>query len=228
MCLGLHFFFFFWFTNTHFFDEILFKFNDFADRNSTKPKLSLINKESLNRILQAEVYVNKADGQLWVAHLILGYTPLSLAFQAPKYVIKARDSQLHRISVAYQGFVVPEGIPIPEGTSRTQPLFVATPSIGASSSQLILEEGEEGKEEEEEEEEKGSEGIVNLTDSSNEFEVFNQPPSPESIPDEMGIQRKPQKSLMELIEDQPGRGAPGKSTQPKLPPPPPKSPLPPP
>mgnify|MGYP006869239236 FL=1 len=33
---------------------------------------------------------------------------------------------------------------------------------------------------------------------------------------------------MELIEDQLGRGAPGKSTQPKLPPPPPKSPLPPP
>ena len=28
---------------------------------------------------------------------------------------------------------------------------------------------------------------------------------------------------MELIEDQPGRGAPGKSTQPKLPPPPSKS-----
>ena len=33
---------------------------------------------------------------------------------------------------------------------------------------------------------------------------------------------------MELIEDQPGRGASRKSTQPKLPPPPPKSPLPPP
>ena len=33
---------------------------------------------------------------------------------------------------------------------------------------------------------------------------------------------------MELIKDQPGRGALGKSTQPKLPPPPPKSPLPPP
>ena len=46
--------------------------------------------------------------------------------------------------------------------------------------------------------------------------------------DKIGIQRKPQKSLMELIEDQLGRGAPGKSTQPKLPPPPPKSPLPPP
>ena len=33
---------------------------------------------------------------------------------------------------------------------------------------------------------------------------------------------------MELIKDQPGRGALGKSTQPKLPPPSPKSPLPPP
>ena len=33
---------------------------------------------------------------------------------------------------------------------------------------------------------------------------------------------------MELIEDQPGRDAPGNSTQPKLPSPPPKSPLPPP
>ena len=33
---------------------------------------------------------------------------------------------------------------------------------------------------------------------------------------------------MELIENQPGRGASGKSTQPKLPPPPPKSPFPPP
>ena len=100
---------------------------------------------------------------------------------------------------------------------------MATPSIGASSSQLILEEGEERKEEEEE---KGSEGIVDLTNSLDEFEVFNQSPSPESISEEMGIQRKPQKSLMELIEDQPGRGASRKSTQSQIPPPLPKSPLP--
>ena len=46
--------------------------------------------------------------------------------------------------------------------------------------------------------------------------------------DEIGIQRKPQKSLMELIENQLGKGTPRKSTQPKLPPSPPKSPLPPP
>ena len=104
---------------------------------------------------------------------------------------------------------------------------MATPSTGASSPQLVLEEGEERKEEEEEEEEEeDSEGIVDLTDSLDEFEVFNQPPSPKSTPEEMGIQRKPQKSLMELIEDQLGRGAPGKSTQSKLPPPSLKSPPP--
>ena len=130
--------------------------------------------------------MNETDGQLRAAHLILGYTPLSLAFQAHKYVIKAHDPQLHLISVAYQGFVLLEGVPIPEGTPCTQPLFVATPSIGASSFQLILVEGEERKEEEEEKE-KGLEGIMDLTNSSDEFEVFNQPPSPESISDEMGI-----------------------------------------
>ena len=63
---------------------------------------------------------------------------------------------------------------------------MATPLIGASSPQLILEEGEERKEEEEEEE-KGSEGIVDLINSLDKFEVFNQPPSPESISEEMNI-----------------------------------------
>ena len=134
------------------------------------------------------MYVNEANGQLRVAHLILGYTPLSLAFQALKYVIKARDPRLHRINVAYQGFIVLEGVPIPKGTPRAQPLFVATPSIGASSSQFVLEEEEERKEEEEEE---NPEEVIDLQDFSGEFEVFNQTPPAEDILDEMGIQRKP-------------------------------------
>ena len=65
---------------------------------------------------------------------------------------------------------------------------------------------------------------MDLTESADEFKVFNQPSSPKNLLDEMGIQRKPQKSLLELIENQPGRGEPGKSTQPKLPPPSPRSP----
>ena len=42
----------------------------------------------------------------------------------------------------------------------------------------------------------------------------------------MGIQRKPQKSLMELIENQPGKNALGKSTQSQIPPFPTRSPPP--
>ena len=136
-------------------------------------------------------------------------------------MIKAKDPWLHRISVAYEGFVVLEGIPIPKGTPLTQPLVVATPLVGKSSSPPVPQEKEEGEEEEEEEE-----GFVDLTNSLDEFEVFNHPTSSKSLPEEMGIQRKPQKSLMELIEDQLRRGALGNSTQSKLPPPPPKSPLP--
>ena len=120
-------------------NKVLFFFlkNDFADNRSTKPLLSLVNRVNLDKILRSEVYVNEADGQLRVAHLILRYTPICRAFQAPKCVIKTRDPRLHRISVAYEGFVVPEGILILEGTPLTQPLFVATPSVGASSSQPV-------------------------------------------------------------------------------------------
>ena len=100
-------------------NKIFFHFNDFIDRRTTKPQLSLVNKVSLDRILRSEVFVNEADGQLRAAHLILGYTPISLAFQAPKCVIKANDPRLHRISVAYEGFIIPEGIPILEGTPLT-------------------------------------------------------------------------------------------------------------
>ena len=65
---------------------------------------------------------------------------------------------------------------------------------------------------------------MDLTKSLDEFEIFDQPSFLKNLLEEMGIQRKPQKSLMELIEDQPGRGGLGKSAQPKLPPPLPKSP----
>ena len=164
------------------------------------------------------MYVNEVDGQLRAVHLILGYTPISRAFQDLRYVIKTRDPRLYRISIAYEGFMVPKGIPIPEGTPFTQPLSVATLSVGISPSPLVPQEKEEGEEEREEE------GFVDLIDSLDEFKVFNQPPSPNSLPEEMGIQRKLQKNLMELIKDQSGRGGPGKSAQPKLPPPLPKFP----
>ena len=107
---------------------------DIADPHATTPSLRLVNKASLDRILQAEVYVNESDGQLRAAHLILGYTPISRAFQAPRCVIRARDPRLHRISVAYEGFVVPQGIPLPRYSPLTEPLPVTTLAARATSS----------------------------------------------------------------------------------------------
>ena len=132
-------------------------------------------------------------------------------------MIRAKDPQLHRISVAYEGFVVLEGISLPTSTPFSQPFSIATLSAGVPSPSPILKEGEK------EEEEQNKKGFVDLTTSTNEFEVFNQPSSPKNLPNKMGIQRKPQKSLLELIENQPERGEPGKSAQPRLPPPPPRS-----
>ena len=152
------------------------------------------------------MYINEADGQLRAAHLILGYKPISRAFQAQRCVIRAKDPRLHRISVVYEGFIVPKGIPLPKNTPLTQPLLVATLSAGVPSPSPILQV------EEEEEKEQKEEGFVDLTESTDKFEVFNQPSPPKDVPEEMGIQRKPQRSLQELLESQPGRGEAGKSS----------------
>ena len=88
---------------------------DFANRLVAELNLNLVNKDSLDKILQAEVFVSK-DGQLRAAHLILGYMPISSSFQVPKCIIKAKDPCLLRISVTVPSFLLPEGVPFPEGT----------------------------------------------------------------------------------------------------------------
>ena len=126
---------------------IFLDFRGFADPNSTAPLLCLVNKASLDSILQSEVYVNEAGGQLRATHLILGYKPISRAFQAPRCVIRAKDPRFHRISVAYEGFMVPEGVSLPINTPFTQPLPVATLSAGIPSPSPILQVEEEEEEE---------------------------------------------------------------------------------
>ena len=44
---------------------------DFADRHVAELNLNLVNNDSLEKILQAKVFVNE-DDQLRAAHLILG------------------------------------------------------------------------------------------------------------------------------------------------------------
>ena len=219
-----------------------------ADRRATEPNFSLVNKEGLDKILKAEVFVNEDDGQLRAVHLMLGITPISRAFQAPKCVIKAHDPHLHHISIVVEGFLLLDGAPIPEGTFSTQPVLFpgpttegtqsSTPTLedipkeGASSSQQFTRIATSSHTRNSEEEE-----VVEVTDSEDEFEVFNKDLSPEifvtdlgphfsPIIDEMGIQCKSKYSLLELIENQLGRDAPGKTVHSKSPTPSPALPLP--
>ena len=151
---------------------------DIADPHATTPSLRLVNKASLDRVLQAKIYVNESDGQLRAAHLILGYNPISRSFQAPSCVIKAKDPRLRRISVAYEGFVVRQGVLLPRYSPLSEPLPVASLAEVAPSSPPIFQVKEE-------------EGFVDLTLATNDYEVFNQfTPSPNTSED-MGIQRKP-------------------------------------
>ena len=180
--------------------------------------MRLVNKASLDRVLRAEIYVNPSDGQLRAAHLILGYNPISRAFQAPSCVIKATDPRLRRISVAYEGFLVPQGIPLPKYTQHTEALPVASLAEVVSSSPHVSQVKED------EEVEREEDGFVDLSSATDDYKVFDLlTPSP-NTPEDMGIQRKPQRSLQELLESQPRRGEAGRPTQQKLPPHPPKSP----
>ena len=139
------------------------------------------------------MYVNESDGQLRAVHLILGYNPISRTFQTPTCVIRARDPRLHRISVSYKGFVVPQGIPLPRYSPLTEPLPVATLAARVTSSPLPPSPVFQVEEEEEAEQEE--EGFVDLTVSTDDYEVFNQPSPSQNVLEDMGIQRKSQRSL---------------------------------
>ena len=53
--------------------------------------------------------MNEGDLQVRAAHKILGYDPIQKSFAAPKYVIKAKDPRLQKITIAEHGFFFPEG-----------------------------------------------------------------------------------------------------------------------
>ena len=104
-------------------------------------------------------------------------------------MIKAKDPRLRRISVAYEGFLVPQGIPLPEYTQHTEALPVASLAEVVSSSPHVSQVKEE------EEVEREEEGFVDLASATNDYEVFDLlTPSP-NTPEDMGIQRKLQRSL---------------------------------
>lgn len=63
-----------------------------------------MNAFDLKKILKSKIFLH-TNGQLHVAHVIFGYTPISTHFQSPKNVIKTRDPYLARIDIAVEGFI---------------------------------------------------------------------------------------------------------------------------
>ena len=58
----------------------------------------------MNYLLRSEIYVTE-DGQLHAAHLVLGYQPLTYAFQAIGHAIRAGSPRLARIDVSKPKFL---------------------------------------------------------------------------------------------------------------------------
>jgi len=92
---------------------------------------------------------------LRATHIILGYDPISSSFQAPKYVIKAKDPRLHQVNIVVPGFLAG---PAPEGTQLVELPFQRTAEEEATPSQPTLEETTK---------------VVKVSDSKEDFEIFN-------------------------------------------------------
>ena len=102
----------------------------------------------------------------------------------PKCVIKAKDPHLHKISIVALGFLISS--PILEGTFVTNPIPKGIPKVDlppkhtteeATTSYPAITKEEEEKEEE----------VVKVSDSEDEFDVFNQPLSPEASPSDLDL-----------------------------------------
>ena len=100
--------------------------------------------------------MNEAENQVRAVHKILGYNPIQKSFSALKYMIKAKDPRLHRITIVEHRFLLPEGSPVPEGVSLAGP---------SSSHQAVKAEG--GRVE-------SVEQVAELGQSEDEFGVFDQ------------------------------------------------------
>ena len=64
--------------------------------------------------------MNEGDLQVRATHKILGYDPIQKSFAAPKYVIKAKDPRLQKITVAEHGFFFPEGSSAQQATETEE------------------------------------------------------------------------------------------------------------
>lgn len=86
------------------------------DKNFTAPNFNFVNELDLTKVLQSEIF-SHTDRQMYPAHVILRYKPISSSFQSLKYVIKVKDPQLQQINIAVPRFLTS---PPPKGTHQVE------------------------------------------------------------------------------------------------------------
>ena len=111
---------------------------DFADKERTTPRLSLVNIQALNFLLRSKIFVSE-DGQLRAAPLILDYEPLLRTLVDAGQAIKAGSPRLARIDISIPGFLARRDLPpVQLLAQRVLPAEVV-PGEGADSSHSSLE-----------------------------------------------------------------------------------------
>ena len=167
----------------------------------------------METVLQAAVFVNDGDGQVRVAHKILGYPPVQKSFADARHVISASRLWLPKITVVETGFLISQEPSVPENI----------PPVGPSSSHQVAEdEGELDRPEE-------AFGVFDLAHQSEDPSGDIGDPALSkaelssvdiSSQAEMRLKRKPPTPLLELLEGQPGKDTQGtpQPNAPSLPP----------
>ena len=89
--------------------------------------------------------MNEGDNQVRAAHKILGYNPIHKSFSAPKYLIRAKDPRLHKITIVEHGFLLPERSSAQEGAmlagSSSSQQAAEAKEVGAEGEQQVAELG---------------------------------------------------------------------------------------
>ena len=101
-------------------------FGCFADKEHICPKISCVNVLGLNFLLRSKIFVSE-DRQLWAAHLILGYEPLSCIYQDAGQVLRASNPCLARIDISKPAFLAMRDLPPVVLLAQLNPLQFVVP-----------------------------------------------------------------------------------------------------
>ena len=163
--------------------------NVFANKDHVSLKLSPVNVPGLNFLLRLEIFLSE-DNQLRVAHLIIGYEPLSRIYQDAGQALRAGNPKLARIDVSKPRFLARQDLPpvvlpiqrnpLPFAIPLQQVPYEAAAAVAeeiAFSSCLSLEE--EIDRFRFAEEKRTPEKLVKLSDSETEFDKLSMAHQPE-------------------------------------------------